>query len=378
MKILYLCSSRYPTEKAYGVTIGNTFQKFKETDHDSEIVVWGKPIQDIYGNKILSIASHPIRLTKHFYSCKIPKISEIAFVINQLIFGVYFLFTWSNKKEETILWTREPLTLIPHSLFSKNTQYLIEIHHPASKLSQRIIQFLCKKHNVKIIVLSETSAQYHSKIFTKLPISVIPMGVPEKFFQSTDTKKSDLFTVGYIGKGKSSGNDNLLYEVIHAAKILQSQLKIRYKFIGLEKDYKEKMISMLKDLEVESDYFIFVDHVDHNKIPGELGAFDVGLLPYGESKYNAERFPIKLLEYSAAGLPIIATDTLVHRDLLNQEFTQFYSKDDPNKLAEAITKIKIKSEESQAMSESARKFAKKFTYDERVRKLLALIESVDK
>ena len=115
----------------------------------------------------------------------------------------------------------------------------------------------------------------------------------------------------------------------------------------------------------------------HIKIPAELGTFDVGLLPYGESKYNSERFPIKLLEYAAGGLPIIATDTGTHRDLLNQEFTQFYSKDNPNELAEAITKMKIKSEESEAISESARKFAKKFTYDERVRKLLALIDFVD-
>ena len=84
-----------------------------------------------------------------------------------------------------------------------------------------------------------------------------------------------------------------------------------------------------------------------------------------------------MLEYAAGGIPIIATDTGTHRDLLNQEFTQFYSKDNPNELAEAITKMKIKSEESEAISESARKFAKKFTYDERVRKLLAFIDIVD-
>ena len=377
MKILYLCSSRYPTEKAYGVTIGNTFHKLQETDRDSEIVVWGQPIQDIYGNKILSIASHPLRIPTYLYSCKISKISEMAFFFNQLIFGLYFLFARYDKKRETILWTREPLTLVPHSLFSRKSQYLIELHHPASKVSQKIIQFLCKRHNVKITVLSEKSALHHSELFTKSPISVIPMGVPENFFQNRSIKKSDLFTVGYIGKGESSGNDNMLYEVIYAAKILQSQLRIQFRFIGLELGYKEKLISMLKNLEVESANFIFVDHVDHIKIPAELGTFDVGLLPYGESKYNSERFPIKLLEYAAGGLPIIATDTSTHRDLLNQEFTQFYSKDDPNELAEAITKMKIKSEESEAISESARKFAKKFTYDERVRKLLALIDFVD-
>jgi glycosyltransferase involved in cell wall biosynthesis len=377
MKIQYLCSSRYPTEKAYGVTIGNTFQKLQETNHESEIVVWGKAIQDGYGNKISSISNHPLRIPTYLYSSKIQKFSEMAFFLNQLIFGLYFLCAHHNKKDEKILWTREPLTLLPHSIFSRNYQYLIELHHPASKINQKIIKFLCKKNNVKIIVLSEKSAQYHSSIFKYSPISVIPMGVPERFFQKSNSKKSDFFTVGYIGKGESSGNDNALYEVIYAAKVLQSELNILFKFVGLENDYKANMISMIKDLEVESANFVFVDHVDHSEIPAELGTFDVGLLPYGESKYNSERFPIKLLEYAAGGLPIIATDTLVHRELLDQEFTQFYSKNDPNELADAIMAIKIKSQKSKTMRESARKFAKKFTYDERIRKLLALIDFVD-
>jgi teichuronic acid biosynthesis glycosyltransferase TuaH len=132
----------------------------------------------------------------------------------------------------------------------------------------------------------------------------------------------------------------------------------------------------MNDLNMHSDSIIFVDHVNHASIPQELLTFDVGLLPYGNSIYNSERFPIKLLEYSAAGLPIIATDTPVHRELMSDQFTQFYSKDNPDDLADVIVKLKEKSNETKKMSESARQFASQFTYDKRAEKLLALLKSV--
>jgi glycosyltransferase involved in cell wall biosynthesis len=378
MKILYLCSTRYPTEKAYGVTIGNTFQKLREINRHSEIVVWGPLKQDTFGNKISSLSRHPLRVPTNFYTSKISKISEMAFFFNQFIYGLYLLFSPYKENKNTIFWTREPFLLLPHSLLFRKSRYLIELHHPASKINQKIIRSLCKKNSVEIIVLSEKSAQYHSKIFNNSLISIIPMGVPKDFFKKSDFSKSRIFTVGYIGKGISSGNDNALYEIVYAAKILQSKSRIQFKFIGLELGYKEKMISLIKDLEVESVNFIFVDHIDHKKIPFELGTFDVGLVPYGDSNYNSERFPIKLLEYAAGGLPIVATDTLVHRELLNEEFTQFYSKNNHTDLADAIHKMQIRIQENEAMSESARRFAMNFTYDERVNKLLALIDSAAK
>jgi glycosyltransferase involved in cell wall biosynthesis len=212
-------------------------------------------------------------------------------------------------------------------------------------------------------------------MFTSKLISIIPMGVPNKFFQLPDGKKSTKFTIGYIGKGESSGNDNRLYEVIYAAKKLQLDSSYQFKFIGLEKEYKTKLIKLIKDLDMQAENIIFIDHINHKSIPKELLTFDVGLLPYGHSIYNSERFPIKLLEYSAAGLPIIATDTPSHRELLSGEFTFFYSKDNPDELANAIVKLREISRETNEMSESARRFASQFTYDERAKKLVALLNS---
>lgn len=43
-------------------------------------------------------------------------------------------------------------------------------------------------------------------------------------------------------------------------------------------------------------------------LPAYLGAMDVGLVPYTASGFNRSSFPLKILEYLAAGLPVVSTD----------------------------------------------------------------------
>ena len=44
------------------------------------------------------------------------------------------------------------------------------------------------------------------------------------------------------------------------------------------------------------------------ELPAYLAAMDVGLLPYAETDFNRASFPLKILEYLAAGLAVVAVD----------------------------------------------------------------------
>lgn len=48
--------------------------------------------------------------------------------------------------------------------------------------------------------------------------------------------------------------------------------------------------------------------VDFDDLPRHLATADVGLVPYTHSRFNEGSFPLKTLEYLAAGLPVVATD----------------------------------------------------------------------
>jgi glycosyltransferase involved in cell wall biosynthesis len=72
-----------------------------------------------------------------------------------------------------------------------------------------------------------------------------------------------------------------------------------------------------KDADFEPDRFAALLRRDNvrwvgakpfSDLPGYLRLIDVGLVPYGDSRFNRGSFPLKTLEYLAAGRAVVATD----------------------------------------------------------------------
>jgi teichuronic acid biosynthesis glycosyltransferase TuaH len=57
------------------------------------------------------------------------------------------------------------------------------------------------------------------------------------------------------------------------------------------------------------------------ELPAYLGAIDVGLTPYRQSAFNHASFPLKTLEYLAAGRPAVVSDLPAHRWLATPHLT---------------------------------------------------------
>ena len=58
-----------------------------------------------------------------------------------------------------------------------------------------------------------------------------------------------------------------------------------------------------------------------DELPGYLGAIDVGLTPYSQSAFNQASFPLKTLEYLAAGRAAVVSDLPAHRWLATAHVT---------------------------------------------------------
>jgi len=61
-----------------------------------------------------------------------------------------------------------------------------------------------------------------------------------------------------------------------------------------------------------------VGPVPFEEIPRWLARIDVGLTPYARSDFNRASFPLKTLEYLAAGLPVVSTDLPASRKISEQ------------------------------------------------------------
>ena len=52
----------------------------------------------------------------------------------------------------------------------------------------------------------------------------------------------------------------------------------------------------------------WVGYKEFNELSGYLRRMAVGIVPYGDSAFNRGSFPLKTLEYLAAGVPVVSTD----------------------------------------------------------------------
>jgi teichuronic acid biosynthesis glycosyltransferase TuaH len=71
-------------------------------------------------------------------------------------------------------------------------------------------------------------------------------------------------------------------------------------------------IAKLKPL-LERPNVQWVGAKDFGELPSYLKVIDVGLTPYRQSDFNRASFPLKNLEYLAAGRPVVASDLPAHR-----------------------------------------------------------------
>src|SRR6185295_8531118 len=58
-----------------------------------------------------------------------------------------------------------------------------------------------------------------------------------------------------------------------------------------------------------------VGSVAYEQLPRWTRSFDVGLVPYRLDDFNCASFPLKVFDYLASGVPVVATDLPALRDL---------------------------------------------------------------
>jgi teichuronic acid biosynthesis glycosyltransferase TuaH len=78
-----------------------------------------------------------------------------------------------------------------------------------------------------------------------------------------------------------------------------------------------------------------VGPVPFEALPAWLARLDVGLTAYADSEFNRASFPLKTLEYLAAGLPVVSTDLPASRTL-REESSDVWIAPDQRRFAEAV------------------------------------------
>ena len=137
-----------------------------------------------------------------------------------------------------------------------------------------------------------------------------------------------------------------------------------------------KLKNMAKD--EGTDYRVeFVGAVSHSSIPDYLSQAKVAVLPnipQGPSEFSS---PLKLFEYMACGIPVVASNIPVFREILTDgKNAILFEPDNPESLANSIKRIVDSPELAVRLVSNAKKDVGRYTYERRAEKILDLIKDI--
>lgn len=125
----------------------------------------------------------------------------------------------------------------------------------------------------------------------------------------------------------------------------------------------------------EGRHVRIIPPVPHKEIPQWLVKAHVGVLPFPDEEKFRVSSPIKLFEYLAAGLPILATDIACHTDVIAKHPIAFWAKSsDVEGLLEALLMLYENSERLPEMGEMASRVARDWTWESSANKLREALE----
>lgn len=256
------------------------------------------------------------------------------------------------------------LRRINYGIFSKHVQRIIEEHDIDSVVGT----FVCRPPKAKHLVLDlfddnpafwrefgkfkgyaneieEIENEYIEKADEVVVVSsvlaekirrdvhLIPNGVDIKKYQNADGKKIrrklklERTVVGLVGNHDKYKE---LYKVVRTSEKLKD---LTFLVVG-----KGSAIPTAKNYITRKNIrnFKFTGFIDSNEIPAYYSAIDIGLCPYLKTKGSDSRSPMKLLEYTAAGKPVVCT---ISEEVKRMDFTNvILVEDTSDSLAEGIKK----------------------------------------
>ena len=168
--------------------------------------------------------------------------------------------------------------------------------------------------------------------------------------------------------------------VIRALPKILEQHPIRLLIVGRGRSRQRKLLSkQIRKLGVEGSVIV-QPAVPHHEIPALIAEADICIAPLGLNDRNVTQgaCPIKLLEYMAAGRPLLASNMPIVRELVREDVDALlFSANDPDDLARQTLALLKDVELSKRLAESASaRVLTKFTWHESQKKLLKVYESL--
>lgn len=367
MKMVYIANVRLPTEKAHGLQIMEMCQVFSQNGFEVELVVpWRlNYIKDDPFNYYDIAPVFKIKRLPCLDLVYLKLFSVVGFWIESITFllaaRIYLCF-----RQYDILYTREIAVTV---FFNKA---IVEIH----SLPSRLAGFIYRRAQKIIVLTSFLKARLVQEAnLSENRILVAADGVDIKKFNIKENKedcrkkfslpldKNIVLYTGHLYKWKGARI------LLQATRNFQDVLFV---FVG---GTKEDLKSFRADIQSASWRTIsnvqVIGHRPHAEIPYWLKAADVLVLPNSATEKISSHYtsPMKLFEYLASGVPIVASDLPSIREILNEQNAVLVRPDDPDDLARGIEAVLKNKELAGKIAKNSQAESINYSWNSRVKKI---------
>jgi len=237
--------------------------------------------------------------------------------------------------------------------------------------AERVAQRLFRAASALIAVSEEVAEHLEQFPEAEGKVQVVPNGVnPENFpddLKASSPADNETFTVGLVGSMKPwHGLSNLI-----EAFALMGATGARLLLVG-DGPGREELVSAVRARGL-GDSVQFTGAVAPQDVPGLLASMDVAVAPY-PNLANFYFSPLKVYEYMAAGLPVVASRIGQLENLIEPEVTGlFIPPGDAGALARTLLKLRNAPELRRRLGRAAReKVLRDHTWDKAVDQILGI------
>jgi glycosyltransferase involved in cell wall biosynthesis len=288
-------------------------KKIKSSNNNSQIY----KVDEIYKRYEFSFKRLK-KMREYFYKIKNTKKNDIIYLV-KTVYNIDFLLIILIAK----------FFLRKRIIFDFDDAIYLK---PFTKISTLILVGICDI----VIVGSNTLFKWVKKRNTniyKLPTSIPHEDYKRKYF----SKKSKIFTIGWIGNGTNHFKNLIILKPIFE-KLIRKKINFRFKLIGLANN--KKILNFFNS--IEGLNFEYKNHIKWENTPSvvrELNSFDVGIMPLVKDKKTLAKCAFKIIEYMGAGIPVIASPVGENNVVIDHTVNGFLCKKE-NDWVETFIKLK--------------------------------------
>ena len=352
ISLYYIAELNLPNKSAYSIHVMKMCEAFSKLGYEINL---------------LSIKNTNLSRIFNIYNIKYKfKLTSIFNKSLNLNFITRLLFTYKilikNFEKNSVFISRSIIFALVASTIKKKV--FLELHHQItgfSKILFNFLKFLNLTKNLKFIFLHKKLKQFYNIKNSKSII--LDDAADINSFKSKIKKKKLKNTCVYIGsffEGKG------IEQILRLAKLNK---KIFFHIYGEKKNLINK--------NVDKNIKIF-DYVNYSKIPKILSQYEVALMPYqskvkGRSSIWLQKYmsPLKMFDYLAAKMIILASDLTVYRHILKNNFNcKLIEVNDDRKWSEALNNVFKNKKINIFLKKNAHATAQKYTWEKRCQKII--------